>query len=198
MKFDYWNRGEEVRLSAYDNHFDPIDYDGRIDRWVPSVDTALAQLEQGEADLISEYTGDPTVLQDVVDNNDSLSMATATNVAPQYIVHNNDYPPGQIDGFRRALSHRLDKETIVNDIFNGWGEPASEHLTSPGLGFWYNDDLEPFSYDLQAAANKLVDAGFLWDEEENRVWIPEDELTLSQEEVAPAEEAGFNRDFVKE
>ena len=197
MKFGKWNKGEGIRLERYDDHFDPIAYEARVDNWVPNVSTAIAQLQQGEADIISNYTGDPSVLAEKVKQAGHLSMESSTNVSPQFIVFNNDYPPNHLDEFRRALSHRLDKEVVVNDIWDGWGKECRDHLISPGLEYWYNDSLEPHAFDLQAAANKLASAGFLWDEQDGRLWMPEDETKLSQAEVKHAENAGFNRDPVK-
>jgi peptide/nickel transport system substrate-binding protein len=178
MKFVHWRKSEEVRLEKYDDHFDPIAYDARNTRIIPSVQTMLTQLENGTIDMLAHYLGDKNVLQDRVEQNDSLSMDITTTVGFKQISYNCDRPPFHIPGFRRAMSHRFNKEVIVNQIFDGWGEIPPNSLVSSALGFWHNDDLEPYEFSLQAAANELVDAGFVWGESDGMLYMPADNTSL--------------------
>lgn len=179
MEFVHWKSSEEVRLERFDDHFDPIAYEARNSRIIPSVQTMLTQLENGTLDMLANYRGDKNVLEDRVGNNDSLSMAATTTVGFKQISYNCDRPPFHIDGFRRAMSHRFDKDTIVNEIFNGWGSKAPNSLVSSALDFWHNDELEEYEFSMQAAANELIDSGFMWDESDGMLYMPADQTELA-------------------
>ena len=178
MEFVHWRSSEEVRLERFDDHFDPIAYEARNSRIIPSVQTMLTQLENGTLDMLANYRGDKDVLQDRVESNDSLSMAATTTVGFKQISYNNDRPPFHINGFRRAMNHRFDKETIVNDIYGGWGTIAPNSLVSSALENWHNDDLEQYEFSLQAAANELIEAGFVWDESDGMLYMPADNTEI--------------------
>jgi len=178
MEFVHWNASEEVRLERFDDHFDPIAYEARNSRIIPSVQTMLTQLENGTLDMLANYRGNKDVLQDRVEANDSLSMAATTTVGFKQISYNNDRPPFHIDGFRRAMNHRFDKDTIVNDIYGGWGSIAPNSLVSSALKSWHNDELERHEFSLQAAANELIEAGFVWDESDGMLYMPADNTEL--------------------
>lgn len=182
MEFVHWKKSEEVRLEKFDDHFDPIAYEARNSRIIPSVQTMLTQLENGTLDMLANYRGDKNVLEERVSNSDHLSMAATTTVGFKQISYNCDRPPFHIDGFRRAMSHRFDKETIVNEIYDGWGEKAPNSLVSSALNFWHNDDLQDYEFGLQAAANELVDAGFVWGESDGMLYMPADKAELSSED----------------
>jgi peptide/nickel transport system substrate-binding protein len=178
MEFVHWKSSEEVRLERFEDHFDPIAYEARNSRIIPSVQTMLTQLENGTLDMLANYRGDKDVLQDRVDENDSLSMAATTTVGFKQISYNNDRPPFHIDGFRRAMNHRFDKETIVNDIYGGWGSIAPNTLVSSALENWHNSELERYEFSLQAAANELIEAGFVWDESDGMLYMPADNTEI--------------------
>jgi peptide/nickel transport system substrate-binding protein len=52
------------------------------------------------------------------------------------------------------------------------GGTAQEIQTcfSPGLSFWYNEDVETFNLDLEAARSELESAGFTWNDEGRIQW----------------------------
>lgn len=182
MKFVHWKKSEEVRLEKYEDHFDPIAYEARNTRIIPSVQTMLTQLEKGTLDMLANYRGDKNVLEERVNENDSLSMAATTTVGFKQISYNCDRPPFHIDGFRRAMHHRFDKDTIVDQIFDGWGAKAPNSLVSSALKFWHNGDLEDYEFSLQAAANELVKAGFVWGEGDGMLYMPADNTELDEDD----------------
>lgn len=173
LEFDFWERGNEARLNRFDDHFAPVAYDARVTRIIPSVSTILSQLETGEIDMLGNYRGDKDVLAGIVDDNDDLEMAATTTVGFKQLSYNNERPPFHIPEFRRAMSHRVNKDVIVDDIYGGWGAQAPNSPTSSALEFWHNGDMDGYAFDLQAAANELVEGGFVWDEDGN-LYMPAD------------------------
>jgi ABC-type transport system substrate-binding protein len=60
---------------------------------------------------------------------------------------------------RKAISHLIPRDKIVNELLGGMGVPLASFL-GPGWGVWYNRDLKPDSYDNNTAAAELRAAGY--------------------------------------
>ncbi len=179
MEFVHWRRDEEVRLDRYDNHFDPINYESRVTRIIPDTSSMLSELEGGGVDMLGDYGGDPDVLESTVEDNDHLEMEATVSSGFKQFSYNQETAPFHIPEFRQALHQTVPKETIVEDIYRGWGERATNTPVSTVLEQWHNDDLEPYETDTDAAIETLGDAGFVWDEEGN-LHMPEDNTEAPQ------------------
>jgi ABC-type transport system substrate-binding protein/class 3 adenylate cyclase len=60
---------------------------------------------------------------------------------------------------RKAISHLIPRDKIVNELLGGLGVPLASFL-GPEWGVWYNKDLKPDSYDNSTAAAELRAAGY--------------------------------------
>lgn len=174
LQYDFWDQGNETKLVRFDDHFDPVDYEARVTRLIPEVQTTLTQLEKGTVDMLGLYSGDNNILQQLVEENDHLSMTSTTSVGFKEISYNNKSAPMHIPAFRRAMHHRVPKDLIVDNIYDGWGAKAPNSPTSSALEYWHNDELEEYDFDIQQAANVLAEAGFVWDDDEGRLHMPAD------------------------
>jgi len=59
---------------------------------------------------------------------------------------------------RQAVSHAINTEAIVNQIYAGFATEASQPLPPNVLG--HNDDIEPYPYDPEQAQSLLEEAGY--------------------------------------
>jgi peptide/nickel transport system substrate-binding protein len=192
MRFDSWNRDtSEMTLRKYEDHFDPIAYDGRISTSIPGVEAALGQMASGDIDITLELVGNIDAIKRIVDQEDDLSIARALSVTSEWITFNNDKSPFHLDAMRRATYHAWNKDQVVSRIFDDEGRATHNGFVSPALTYWYHEELnrERYPNDMQAAANVLVDAGFRWDEE-GTLYLPEG---APAPDTGPAEEAGLGR-----
>ncbi|MHA1442317.1 MAG: ABC transporter substrate-binding protein [Candidatus Heimdallarchaeota archaeon] len=62
------------------------------------------------------------------------------------------------NAIRKAISHMIPREVIVEEILNGLGYPATTHWPRVSVG--YDFDLEPYKYDLVTALEYMELAGF--------------------------------------
>ena len=69
--------------------------------------------------------------------------------------------------FRQAISHGVDRQSIVSNYFKGLGEPtfSAQVSTSP----FYNNQLKAYSRDLTVAKELLKKSGFTWEKEGNLI-----------------------------
>ncbi len=165
---------EFVHLAAADSH--PL-YTPKIDEIVfqtfESQDALVQALRTGQVDMITEM---PQTAVESLRQAENVAVVAGAPLAPDIsdIIFNQtseeDCPPG--DGVcsghpalqdlqvRQALAHATDKQTLIDVVLLGLGDPGLT-LIPNGLGEFYNDSIQDFAYD-PARANRLLDAaGYL-------------------------------------
>lgn len=61
--------------------------------------------------------------------------------------------------FRQAIAHAINKQAIIDLVFNGFAVPQ-ESVMSPASGFFYTSNVRMYDYDPQRAADILESAGY--------------------------------------
>lgn len=77
------------------------------------------------------------------------------------ITHRNGEPvegPLADKRVRQALNYAVDKQSIIDNIFSGSGNPASQAAVPTAFG--YNENIQPYSYDPDKAKQLLAEAGY--------------------------------------
>ena len=173
FQFEEMSLGEDLRLSAHEGHHHEPNVDEfiRVETADPSgtasvveggaVDMANFDLP---ADQLTALEGDPDI---------ELESALMTSI--HYGVPNRRREPFAHPAVREATAHTIPREEIVEIGADGFAEVIVAPL-SPGLEFWYNEDVTEFPYDLERAEQVLADAGFEWDEDGNLFYPPDYEL----------------------
>ena len=131
----------------------------RIDRviWKPIPDdfARLSALEKGEVDVVTNLLPDQIA---------SLKQGRATQVLSvpatrtAMFTMNSTQPPLSDKRVRQALHYAMDIQSIVKNLYAGYGKPLSGGLADTEFG--YNPALKPYPYDLARAKKLLADAGF--------------------------------------
>src|SRR6185503_6356590 len=67
-------------------------------------------------------------------------------------------PPLSDKHVRQALHYAMDVESIVKNLYAGYGKPFSGGVADTDFG--YNPSLKPYPHDLARAKKLLADAGF--------------------------------------
>ncbi len=162
FKFVRWLKNEEVVLQANPDHFSPPKASRWILRIVPNAEAALGMLKSGEINFLSDYSGDPKVLQDLITANPDLKMVATTDLGFRYVGFNERRPPFNDAAFRRALSLSVDRKLIVGAAFKGFAVPANS-VISPVIAFWHDPAVDNLDTGLDTAEQILKDAGYTLD-----------------------------------
>jgi peptide/nickel transport system substrate-binding protein len=93
---------------------------------------------------------------------------------------------------KQAMAHAVDRDTIIETVYNGYAEPAASILT-PIAGDYLDPTIEPEAYDLALANQLLDDAGYAKGDDGIRV-TPEGER-MSYEVILPTDIQGQQRKF---
>jgi len=157
-------RGQDWTMTANPNYWagEPT-IDEVIFRLFTNPDAMVAALEQGEIDAAHnipsgsverlEENPDVEVVQGQQGGFDELAMnAGAGGIG-------DGHPALEDVRVRQAIAHAVDKETIVDRVLNGLGEPADAMSPSPDRE-WIPEIEEPFAFDLDEANRILDEAGY--------------------------------------
>lgn len=166
FRFVEWRRGEIVRLDRNDNYWrDGQPYLDRIVvRFIADASTRTAVLEQGEAH-VAGFGAVP--YQDVrrLEALDTIEVTTRgyEMISPIVeMIFNTQEPPFDNAKVRQAVNYAIDRQFVIDNVWFGYGTPASGPISSNfepaglfgrGIDFSVPDRIE--------IANRLLDeAGF--------------------------------------
>ncbi|MFA4861881.1 ABC transporter substrate-binding protein [Methanoregula sp.] len=133
---------------------------GVVLKLITNPDSQVLALKNGEIDVVSGIS--PAVAQNLQQEK-NISIYTIRNSATYEIAFNLNQYPANISGFRKAMSHAVDRDTISSLI--GTGSPTNTTFLIPDLaGDYVNPaDVGMYDYDLVKAQEMLAAAGFTKD-----------------------------------
>lgn len=130
-----------------------------IDRviWKPVPDdfARIGALEKGEVDIITNVP--PDQVKTIRDGRGTQILSVpATRTVTFWI--NATQPPTADKRVRQAMHYAMDVESIVKNLYAGYGKALSGGLADTDFG--HNPALKPYPYDPARAKKLLADAGF--------------------------------------
>ncbi|TVR61595.1 MAG: glutathione ABC transporter substrate-binding protein [Spirochaetaceae bacterium] len=152
---DRWSRGDSIRLSLNENYWgDTPQIPNLVFNFIPEESARIVALETGEADAIMAVPP-----QDVarLEADPNIDVVFQTSVRTIYIGFNNLREPFTDPAVRRALNHAIDKQAIVDSIFEGSGFVADAPIVDAVFG---HTSVGPYAYDPALARRMLAEAGF--------------------------------------
>lgn len=165
FKFVNWKQSEEIVLAANTDHWSAPKMERWILRDVPNVAAGIGGLQSGELNFLSEYTGDPEILNQAVEQNSDLKLVSTIVVGFRFLAPNHRRAPMDDVAFRRAIQASIGIDQIVKNIYKGFATIADSHV-SKALEFWHNPNLKSYGEsDIDTATQILIDAGYEWDSE---------------------------------
>lgn len=158
FKFKEWKEGEYIELEANDDYFlGKPKLDGIIYKIVPDMNTLMAQLEVGDINMTGispQYIETANKLQE----KGKIEVTSGPANAFEYIGYNLRNELFQDKKVRQALTHAIDKASIVEALLDGAGVVAD----GPGspANWAFNPDMPKFEYDPEVAKKILKEAGW--------------------------------------
>jgi peptide/nickel transport system substrate-binding protein len=163
FKFVDWVEGETAILTANTDHFSPPKAEGWVIKILPNQESVLGQLQTGEINFLREWGGDSAILQEIADADPNIELFASPDLGFRFFAFNTRFAPFDNLTLRQAVAHVMPKESIVQNIFKGFGVPADSYV-SAAIEFWHNPELPQYEFSIDAARQLLTDAGFTWDD----------------------------------
>jgi peptide/nickel transport system substrate-binding protein len=148
---------ETVTLTRYEDCWEGVPYIERIVlREVPDATVRVLELMKGTVQLLINDV--PPDLVPRFREHASYRVAEDPGAVYAYIGLNLRDPLLEDVQVRRALAHAIDRQKIVDTLWNGLGV-VSETMLPPGL-YYRNEELEVYEFDPELAGRLLDEAGY--------------------------------------
>ncbi|CAN5513142.1 peptide-binding protein [soil metagenome] len=164
FKFQEWIQGDRVTLTKNADYYDKAPYiDELTIRVLPHADASVIALQQEEIDVMEII---PPAQTAAVQNTEGLNVEIYDFFQFTYYAMNLDpgvTPLFQDQSVRQALFYALDRDSITENIFLGFGEAATG--TQPPISPAYAPDrMSPsYTFDPAMALELRADAGWVRD-----------------------------------
>jgi peptide/nickel transport system substrate-binding protein len=173
-EFGEWASGQRIVLNKKENWWGDAladEYPGLqaypdqiVFRPIPEDVAAITALKSEEIDLViaippADYIDMQN--QDIV--SDKYQLYNPESLAHYFLYVNTSDPKLSDKNVRKALAYAIDKQTIIDEIYEGFGRTTASPvaLSSPD----YNKELSPIEYDPEKAKSLLKEAG--WEDSNN-------------------------------
>lgn len=154
LKLDKWTPGQEIRLVKNSEYWgEQVDYDSAVFKTVPESATRAVDLEAGYAHII-----DPVQPTEVPLVEGFAQVLKQPSVSISYLGFNTEKAPFDNTKVRQAISKALDREAILNGVYDGFGVQAFGPLSPMVWG--YNEDVAKQDTNMEEAKKLLEEAGF--------------------------------------
>ncbi|MCP4403888.1 MAG: ABC transporter substrate-binding protein, partial [bacterium] len=158
FKFVEWLQGDRIVFERFEDYWqEDLPYlDKIVCKIIPEEATALMQLRLGEVHILEDVARKDIA---TLEEDENIVVELVTGVQHEQIYLNTANPPFDDIRVRQALSHAIDRQVIIEAVFEGYA------VVSPGPyhpWFWtHNPEWEqPYPYDPEKARKLLEEAGY--------------------------------------
>lgn len=155
FKFDSWEPGSQVTLSAYQDYWgDQGQVQEIIFRVIGETTARRQALESGSIDGYDLVA--PADLQAL--ESAGFNMVARDPFTILYLGFNQAVPALADVRVRQAITQAIDKEQLINQVLPEGTTEASQFMPDSVIGF--NKDVTTYKYDQEAAKKLLAEAGY--------------------------------------
>ncbi|WBU54528.1 ABC transporter substrate-binding protein [Paracoccus sp. SCSIO 75233] len=155
FKFLAYQKDAVIRYTRNDEYWrEPAAIENLIFAITPDASVRYQKLQAGECHVMP-YPN-PADLEAMRENPD-INVVSREGLNVGYMAYNTQMPPFDNPEVRKALNMAIDKQAIVDAIFQGAGAVAKNPI--PPTMWSYNDAIEDDPYDPEAAKAALEGAG---------------------------------------
>lgn len=155
--FVEWQTGVQIVVEANPDYWGGAPkLDQVIFKPAPEASTRVAMLETGDADIIANV---PPELTNRIEASDLARIEQVPSLRMIFVEFNPFEPPFDDVRVRQAFNHAVDKESLINDVLEGFATRMKGVILPGWLG--YNPDaLTSYDYDPERAKALLAEAGY--------------------------------------
>ena len=157
FKFDSWTRGDNIRLVRNQDYWGtrpPLEE--VVFKYIPDPSAMNNALLAGDIDIISRATA-PELL-DTLKEDPRFEVLDGLTNGEVVMAMNNTRGPLRDVRVRRAITHAIDREGLIEAAYGGFGTLIGSHV--PPSDPWYIDLTDEVPYDPEKAKALLAEAGF--------------------------------------
>lgn len=156
FKYDEWTPGEQISYVRNEDYWGEKAIVDTVKMKVsPESGTRLADLERGFV-----HVTDPVLPNEVAQLNDSdfAEVLETSSTGLAYIGFNMKEGPFEDIRVRQAVSMALNKDEVIDGVYDGFGVKGKGPL-APNV-FGYDENVDGLQYDMDEAKKLLAEAGY--------------------------------------
>lgn len=157
FKLKEWKLNEDIELVKNENYWkEAPKIDGVEIKVVPDTETQNIMFRNGELDILDlDYMVDyiPTYKQEFKDN-----LVSVPRVGITYFTFNENIEPLNNVNIRKALSMAIDRQAIVDSMYNGTASIENGIFPKGLIG--HNENIEAIEYNTEKAKEILAAEGY--------------------------------------
>ncbi len=153
-----WRKGDELVYEANPNYWNPARqrFKRAVIKLIPEPTTRVAALAAGDVDAVNAV---PPQLDNLVKGNSKLDLLQGGSGRTCYIIMViKKGTPWYDVRVRKALNLAIDKDSIIKNVLQGYGQKVATNVGPNSYG--YNPNLKPHPYDPVQAKKLLAEAGY--------------------------------------
>jgi peptide/nickel transport system substrate-binding protein len=157
FQFVRWEPNRQIIVKKFERYWGnkPAQLDSVIFKIIPSLETKIQDLQEGNLDVIS---GLSAARVDELYRTQGIQIAAKELLSTMFLAFNCQASPFSQVQARRAVAHALNKKLIVNAISRGLATVA--HGPLPPMTMAYDSTLTSRVYDPQLAKTLLQNSGY--------------------------------------
>jgi len=169
FKFEYWRRDEELKLSRFDEYFQPAKVEGILKVTYANVQGIVDAVKIHQVD-VGGWGIEPLQAKQLK-STEGVDVAEIEDFGVYNLFYNLRRSPFDLLVVRRALTHAIPKKFFTDVLLEGYAVPGTNTLIAPINKFWHNPNVRQCDYDMEKARQILKEAGFEWDDE-GKIYMP--------------------------
>jgi len=156
FKFDSWEPGSQVKLVKNEDYWgETAKLDSVTFKVVSEGLTRVAELETGDSHIADQISPNSVEQVEAIDG---ASIDQQGSVSLSYIGFNAEKEPFNDPKVRQAINMAINKEEILDGVYEGFGIPAIGPLAPDVYG--YDENVQGLEYDPERAKELLAEAGY--------------------------------------
>ena len=158
FQFVKWVSDDRIILEKFKDYWDKSGgpyLDKIIFRAIPENSVRFLELKAGSID-VCQFPNPADIA--LVDKDKKLKKVSQSGMNVGYLSFNHTKKLWQNLALRQAVAHAINRQAIVDNIYQGMGQLAKNGI--PPTMWGYNDDVPGYKYDPELAKKKLAEAGY--------------------------------------
>ena len=149
-----WVPGQEVRMEANPNWYQPVAIKKIIYKVVPESSNRVALLQNGSVQLIEGVSPEDIVS---LKSKPGVNVAAVRGNQSLWLEMNNLFKPFDNIKVRQAINYAIPRKDIVDQVYRGFAQVWAGVMPSVYPGY---KDFKTYSFDLVKAKKLLAEAGY--------------------------------------
>lgn len=152
-KITDWKEAERIKLKSFDNFYlGKPKIENIVFLTIPEASSRMIGLETGELDIAYDIA-----TSDIkrINSTKNLKVINKQSLGTDFVTINTKKVTDK--RVRQAIEYAIDKQAIINAVYDGYSSIPNSILTSPVFG--YNESLKSREYNLKKAKELMREAG---------------------------------------